>query len=140
MNKRLLSAEQINNLLKNPNVIKCSPKSIGYSPQFKDWAVKQYEERGWSCAKIFTEAGFDLRIIGESTPKNRLKSWRRLKKLKGFEALATDGRGKCKGCGKGRPRMKGLTDAEKFERLEATVAYLKAENDFLIKLRGGKTE
>jgi len=140
MSKRNLTQEQISNLLKNPNVIKCSRSSIGYSPKFKEWAVKQYEKMGWPSPEIFKEAGFDLQVIGQDTPKDRIKEWRRIKKIKGFEGLANDGRGKCKGFNKGRPRMKGMTDAERIKRLEATVAYLKAENDFLIKLRGGKTE
>jgi hypothetical protein len=57
-----------------------------------------------------------------------------------LSGLQNDGRGKTKGFNQGRSRIKGLTDVDKIKRLEATVAYLKAENDFLAKLRSGKAE
>jgi hypothetical protein len=40
-----------------------------------------------------------------------------------------------RGHGGGRPKTKNLSDKEKIEYLETKVAYLKAENDFLAKLR-----
>ena len=133
MSKRRFSPEQVADLLKNPNVAKCSTKSISYNNAFKILAVKQYTEDGLSVKQIFKEAGFDLSLIGYEIPEQRLKSWRKKVKLKGIDKLAIDDRGKKPGGG--RPRTKGITDAEKIIKLEATVAYLKAENDFLVKLR-----
>ncbi len=40
----------------------------------------------------------------------------------------------------GRPRTKNLSDTDKIKRLETQVAYLKAENDFLAKLRAKRAE
>ena len=40
----------------------------------------------------------------------------------------------------GRIKTKNLSDADKIKRLEAQVAYLKAENDFLAKLRAKRAE
>ena len=40
-----------------------------------------------------------------------------------------------KGRGGGRPKTKGITPEDRIKRLEAENAYLKAENDFLAKLR-----
>jgi hypothetical protein len=48
-------------------------------------------------------------------------------------------RARGRGRGGGRPRVKG-TDADKIKWLEAKVAYLKAENDFLVKLRAKRSE
>jgi transposase-like protein len=133
MSNRVLSAGQINNLLKNPNVAKCSSRSISYSNQFKMNAVKQYCEQNMPVRQVFVNGGFDLNVIGDSTPKTCICRWRKTLRLKGAAGLATERRGKTPGGG--RPRIRGLTDADKIKKLEATVAYLKAENDFLVKLR-----
>ena len=133
MSKRRFSPEQVADLLRNPNVAKCSAKAISYSNDFKILAVKKYKDDGLPVRYIFEEAGFDLDLIGHDKPKQCLDGWRKKAKLKGLNSLAIDHRGKIPGGG--RPRIKGMTDAEKITRLEATVAYLKAENDFLVKLR-----
>jgi len=140
MGKRIFTAEQVADLLKNPNVIKCSPKSISYAPEFKVWAVKQYNEEGLPAAAIFKAAGFDLKLIGKNVPKNCLGDWREVFAGKGAVGFEVENRGKTKGKGKGRPKTKGLTDQDKIQRLEAHVAYLKAENDFLAKLRAQRRE
>jgi len=139
MGNRAFTAEQIVNLLKNPNVIKCSSKSIGYAPEFKVYAVTQYHQ-GLSAPAIFRAAGFNLRLIGKYKPKNCLRDWREVFSTKGAVGLQVENRGKTKGKGKGRTKTKGLTDQEKIQRLEAHVAYLKAENDFLAKLRAQRRE
>lgn len=136
MSKRKFTAEQIVDLLKNGNVAKCSDKAISYSKNFKLRAVKRYLDEGVSAKQIFKGAGFDLNVIGKDRPKARLQDWRRVFKLKGTNGLKTETRGR----GGGRPRAKGLTDAKKIEYLEAKVAYLKAENDFLAKLRAKRAE
>ena len=136
MSKRKFTAEQIVNLLKNGNVAKCSDKAITYSKDFKIRAVRQYNEEGRAAKEIFGEAGFDFKVIGEDKPKSRLKDWRRIFKIRGVDGLRAETRGR----GGGRPKVKGLTDAKKIEWLEAKVAYLKAENDFLAKLRAKRAE
>lgn len=140
MNKRVLSEEQIDRLLKNNNVAKCSSKSISYSKPFKIWAVQQYEEQGLTGSQIFKKAGFDLDIIGRDIPKGCLRDWLKIYRKKGSQGLESDGRGRTKGCLQGRPKTKGMTDSYKIKYLETQVAYLKAENDFLAKLRAGKAE
>jgi len=134
MIKKIFSPEQIADLLKNPNVTKCSPKSIGYSKEFKIWAVMQYGERGLTASQIFKEAGFDISTLGIDYD-GRLRDWRVVFKSKGIAGLKVDGRGRAKNGKVGRPKTKGVSDADKIKRLEIEVAYLKAENDFLAKLR-----
>jgi len=136
MNKSKFSEEQIQTLLDNCNVLKCSNKAITYSKDFKIWAVKQYNEEGKTATEIFKGAGFDPEVIGKDTPQNCLGDWRQIFKLKGVAGLKTENRGR----GGGRPKTKELTDAKKIEWLEAKVAYLKAENDFLAKLRAKRAE
>lgn len=124
-------------LLHNEHVVRCSATSITYSPAFKVLAVKRYQE-GLSPQSIFREAGFDLRVIGRQRPKWLLRDWSTLSREQGLTGLQKEGRGSS---GKGgRPKTKSVTDEERIKQLEAKVAYLKAENDFLAKLRAKRKE
>jgi transposase len=129
----MFSPEQIKELLANKNIIKCSSKSITFSPDFKLKAVKQYYENGYSPNMIFRGAGFDLNTFKKSKPKDCLKRWRKIYNTKGEKSLLTESRGK-----HGKTKIKN--DKDKIKYLEAKVAYLNAENDFLAKLRGLKRE
>jgi len=135
MSKRIYTKEQIEQLSENKNITRCSERSITYSWDFKISAVKLYEQ-GLNSTEIFTEAGLDIKIIGRKTPKECLQRWNRLYKIKGPESLAMETRGR----GGGRSKTKNLSAADQIKRLEAKVAYLKAENDFLAKLRAKRAE
>ena len=132
MSKRIFSEEQIKELLQNPNVERCSDKSITYQKNFKVLAIKKYHE-GLSPNAIFREAEFNLDIIGRATPKSCMLGWRRVFKQKGIQELSIETRGR--GKGGGRPKTNWSNKKEKIRYLEAQVAYLKAENDFLANLR-----
>jgi len=137
MSKRIFTKEQIEELLKNECIATCSEKSITFSQAFKASAVKRYNEQGLSASEIFRIARLNLALIGRTMPKDCLKRWNKVVRSKG-EAGLTESRGSS---GKGgRPKSKHLTDNEKIEHLEAQVAYLKAENDFLAKLRAKRAE
>jgi len=136
MSKRRLTADQIIELLKNKNIAKCSSKSITYSKEFKLRAIKQYKEDGYSPKTIFEEAGFDMCLIGKNAPKENIRCWRKIYATKGFAGLSTEARGRSHNGG--RPRTRGLTDADRIKRLEIENAYLKEENSFLAKLRAAK--
>lgn len=134
----MFTEEQIKELLKNKNVIRCSAKSISYSPAFKARAIRSSREQGLSPQQIFKAAGFRIETIGNHTPKDCIDRWRKKTRRHGLDSLRKDERGK--GKGGGRPKLSGLTDRERIEYLEAKVAYLKAENDFLTKLRAARGE
>lgn len=136
MEKRKFTEEQIKILLKNENVDKCSNKAITYNKDFKIRAVKQYCEEGWSARQIFKEAGLDVSLVGKYIAKDCVMDWIRIYKIRGTEGLLTETRGRYGG----RPKIKGVTDEYKIKRLEAHIAYLKAENDFLAKLRAKRAE
>ena len=125
-------------MLSNGNVDKCSSKAITYNKEFKLWAVKQYGEEGKTSNQIFREAGFDLNTVGKGTPKTCLRRWRRTFKMKGDDGLKAEMRGKTKGGG--RPKVKWSSETERIRWLETENAYLKAENDFLAKLRAKRAE
>jgi len=133
----LFTSEQIKALLKNPHVARCSEKVITYSSNFKVQAVKQHRKQYMTVNEIFIKAGFDLEVIGKEIPKKCLERWCKTYKTKGLERLAVDCRGKRS---TGRPKTKNVTAADRIRRLEMENAYLKAENDFLAKLRAKRAE
>ncbi len=136
MSTRIFTQEQIKDLLNNKNVESCSDKSITFTTVFKKCAIKLYEQ-GLTSREIFQQAEFNLDVIGKNHPKECLKRWRRIVKRKGIEGL-NEARGSAgKGC---RPKTKGLSDADRIERLEIQVEYLKVENAFLAKLRAKRME
>jgi transposase len=137
MSKRMFTQEQIKELSENENVIRCSEKSITYSHDFKIKAVKQYHSEGLTPREIFRKAGFDLEVIGKRKPKGLMRDWNQIYRIKGFPGLLEENRGRGSG---GRPKTQNLTDTDKIKRLEIEVAYLKAENDFLAKLRAKRAE
>jgi len=134
MKQNKFKPEQIAELLKNKHVVKCAGKFITYAKDFKLLAVRQYAE-GMTATQIFIDAGLAPELVGECVPGNCLKRWRKTFQAQGESGLAIESRGKASGSQKGRPKIKGLTDAERIKRLEIEVAYLKAKNDFLAKLR-----
>lgn len=136
MGKRIFTEEQRGELGKNVNVARCSVKSITYSTDFKVEAVRRYAE-GQGAREIFRQAGFDLETIGKKQPKECLRRWNGIFREKGKEGLS-EKRG-ASGL-QGRKQTKNISAADKIKRLEAEVAYLKAENDFLAKLRAKRRE
>ena len=136
MSKIIFTREQIEELLKNENVVRCK-RAIVYSKDFKVKAVKLYEQ-GLNPQGIFRQAGFDLNMIGRKKPKSLLLDWNKIYHKKGIAGLKIEMRGKSKSGG--RPKTKHFTDAEKIKWLKAENAYLKAENDFLAKLRAKRAE
>lgn len=133
MSKRIFTREQIEELSKNENVAKCSEKSITYSKAFKVDAIRLYAQ-GMASSEIFRQAGFNLSLIGRETPKGSLVRWNRIYRLKGANELNTEARGR----GGGRPKIQDTNETDKIKRLETEIAYLKAENSFLAKLRASK--
>jgi len=87
---------------------------------------KQYYEHNLTPGEIFKLAGFDAMLIGKDNPQKCLGRWRKTFQLKGENGLNIN--------------TKDITDKDKIERLEAEVAYLKAENDFLVELRAKRAE
>lgn len=137
MNENKFSEEQIKELLCNCNVKKCSKKAITYNKDFKIRAARQYIEEGKTANQIFRDAGFNIKTIRRHTPYGCLTRWKRIFKIKGEEGLKNDGRNKNSN---GKSKTKGMTEAKRIEWLETEVAYLKAENSFLAKLRARKAE
>lgn len=135
MNTHIHSSEEIKNLSNNPYVERCTAKSITYTYEFKKKAVEQYHA-GIGSKEIWRRAGFDVSTWRKTYTKDCMKDWKNIVKQRGFEGLMeTRGKGAT-----GRTKTKGLTDAETIKYLKLQVTYLKAENDFLAKLRAKRAE
>lgn len=131
----MFTREQIKELLKNENVSKCSEKSITYTKNFKHNVLTLYEQ-GQTATEIFRQAGFNLDVVSKEQPDECLRRWKIIFRKKGLDGLSeVRGRNGIKG-----NVTKNLSDADKIKYLEAQVAYLKAENDFLAKLRAKRRE
>lgn len=131
----MFTAEQIKELSGNKNVVRCGERSITYDNGFKRIAVGQYNDQGLSSTEIFINAGFDIGVVGKHTPKECLRRWNGTYRTRGVEGLK-ESRGRVGG----RSKTKELPDADKVKRLEMEVAYLTAENDFLVRLRAKRAE
>jgi len=137
MSRQKFTQAQIRELVKNPHVERCSATNIGFTKNFKVEVISQYHQ-GLSVFEIFRAAGFDLALIGKGTIKSCILRWRRIHARQGVNGLTTEARGR--GRGGGRPKTRGITDADRIKRLEVENAYLKAENAFLAKLRALRRE
>ena len=73
MSKITFTMTQINQLEENPNVASVSERSIQYTTEFNVRAVRENME-GKGPQQIFTEAGFDLTVIGDCTWRCSLPS------------------------------------------------------------------
>ena len=135
MSKKIFTKEQVQSLLQNPNVSACSGKSITYHQDFKVAAVRRYHE-GLPPSAIFREAGFPASLLGKDRMDGRLKAWRKTFAKNGEAGLQKDGRATNNPHGKrGKHDLTNLSEPEKLKYYEAEIAYLKAENAFLAKLR-----
>lgn len=74
MNKIIFNMTQINQIEENPNVASVSERSIQYTTEFKVRAVHENME-GKRPQQIFTEAGFDLTVIGKRKAHSVLIRW-----------------------------------------------------------------
>lgn len=135
MSTHTFSSEEISVLRKNPCVAKVTERSITYTYEFKKRALELHTQ-GISSKEIWRRAGFDVQIWVKDYTKDCLKQWKKIVKKNGFEGL-TRRRGEGSA---GRPKTKGVSDADKIKRLELQVKYLEAENDFLAKLRAKRAE
>lgn len=126
-----LSAEEIEELLKSPHILKIHPISgqIVFSPEFKRMAYGQLLG-GKITRVIFEENGIDPNILGES----RINSFNthlkeKANRDKGFEDQRS------KNLRKPKKETKEQTMVERIELLEHELAYTRQEVEFLKKIR-----
>lgn len=120
-----LSEADRKRLKKNPNVSKVTAKNVTYTSAFKVNAVQRYFS-GDTYETIFSDAGINLSLFEDQYARKAVERWRKIFAKSGAEGFEKERRGIG---ATGRPKGK------MFKSIEAEVAYLRAENDFLKKLR-----
>ena len=88
---------------------------------------------GVSAKEIWIRSGFDVSMWRKQYFKETLGDWKHIVKTKGMDGLLKPG-------GIQFDRGPNQTDTDTLKRLELQVRYLKAENDFLAKLRAKRAE
>ena len=128
MNRHTLPKDYVEKLNEHPYVEKATEWTVSFTPEFKQFAYDEYC-RGKSMRDIFTEAGFDVEILGE----RRINSFRvhLMERADGEAGFADKRKDKSQQSPPG-------TEAQMMKRireLEYRNAYLEQENDFLKKIQ-----
>lgn len=112
--------KQRKSLESNKYVERVTVRNVQYTAKFKEFALKK-NEQGCPAAQIWKDAGIDVSLFDSDYFRKCIGRWKSKVKNDGKDSLKKDGRG--------RPAGK------KFKSVEEELAYLRAENDFLKKLR-----
>lgn len=128
MSKKLFSNDEIKELSNNKYVKKVSEKGITYTDEFKRLFIAE-NEKGKFPREIFIECGFDVNIIGLKRIQSSGSRWRSAFRRNGVEQLQDTRK-----YNTGRPSEKDLSLEEKYEKLQAKIKLLQAENELLKKL------
>ena len=126
------SNEEMVLLKQNPCVFSCTNNSVNYTYEFKKRSLELHKE-GITAREIWKRSGFDVSKWRVDYCRSTLKDWKKIVKKRGIEGLLKSG-------GIQYDRGPNNTDKDKLKRLELQVKYLKAENDFLAKLRAKRAE
>lgn len=130
MSKIIFNEHQRRQIENNPNVASVSDRAIQYTADFKLKAVRD-NLAGKGPAQIFTEAGFDLEVIGLKKAQSALSRWKNTYKTHGEQGFLEERRGKGS---TGRPCAEKLSADKKLEKAEARIRLLEAELALLKKL------
>lgn len=128
MSKRMFSEKQIEELKMNRYVKNVSHKSITYTDEFKLHLIAEYD-KGIPISVIFTEAGFDIEVLGVKRIHSRSSHWRKEYEDKGVSGLQDTRR-----INSGRHRNAEMTPDKIIAKQKAEIEYLKAEVELLKKL------
>jgi len=126
------SREEIAQLNENPSVFHCTEHFVSYSYEFKKRALELSTE-GVTARDIWLRSGFDISKWRPSYFRETLRDWRKIVAKRGLEGLLRAGGVQCD------PGPTN-TEADTIKRLKLQIEYLKAENDFLAKLRAKRAE
>jgi hypothetical protein len=123
------SSEEIAELNKNPFVVRCYGRTIKYTFEFK-MKVLELHSQGVVSKEIWKRLGFDISKWRRGYAKDCIVEWKKLVKKRGFGGLQAR---------QSKDKFES-SEAKKIRRLELEVKYLKAENDFLARLRAKRAE
>jgi transposase-like protein len=132
MKRTTFTNEEVTRLMKNPCVFCCTNNSINYTYEFKKNALELHA-KGVTAREIWRRSGFDTSKWKGHYFRSTLSDWKEIVKKRGVEGLLKVG-------GIQYDRGPINNEKDKIKRLELQVKYLKAENDFLAKLRAKRAE
>ena len=130
--RTIFSNEEIALLRQNPCVFNCTNNSVNYTYEFKKRAL-ELRDSGVSAKEIWRRSGFDVSKWKKHYFRLTIRDWKRIVQRSGIEGLSKQG-------GIQFDREPEKTGKDRLKRLELQVKYLKAENDFLAKLRAKRAE
>lgn len=126
------SNEQIEKFKLNPCIFNCTSNSVSYTFEFKKRAL-ELNEIGISAKEIWSRSNFDTSWWRKGYFKETIRDWKKIVDKKGIEGLIRWG-------GIQFDKSPCPNNTDKVKRLELQLKYLKAENDFLAKLRAKRAE
>ncbi|OBZ07554.1 tranposase [Bacillus sp. FJAT-27264] len=129
MSKKIFTDKEIRQLSNNPYVRYVSSKAITYTDAFKQLFISE-NNKGKLPREIFEESGFDVTVVGLQRVESSGKRWRASYQENGIIGLQDT-----RSHASGRPLKRELTLKEKYAKLEAQNALLRAENELLKKIR-----
>jgi transposase len=129
MSKKIFTDKEIKQLSNNRYVRSVSSKAITYTDGFKQLFISE-NNKGKPPREIFEVCGFDVTVIGLQRVESSAKRWRASYQENGILGLQDT-----RSHASGRPLKRELTLEEKFAKLEAQNALLRAENELLKKIR-----
>ena len=124
--------EQMEQFKNNPCVFNCTERLISYTYEFKLRAI-ELQEQGISSKEIWKRSGFNIDIWRKTYFHETINDWKKIVKRSGTEGLL-------KSDGVQYDKGPNNTNNDKLKRLELQIKYLKAENDFLARLRAKRAE
>ena len=126
--RKPMPKEYVNKLKEHPYVVKATEWTISFTPDFKRMAYDEYYT-GKSMRQIFTDAGFDVEILGDKRLQNfRNKLLQKIEKYEDFEDHRISNYRK-------ESQSTEAQMAKRIRELEHRNAYLEQENEFLKKIR-----
>jgi transposase len=128
MSKKIFTENEIAILSENKFVKNVSSKGITYTDEFKRLFIAENED-GKFPRQIFEECGFNIDILGLNRVQSCGKRWRAAFRKNGVTQLQDTRK-----FNTGRPTEKNLSIEEKYEKLQAKIKLLEAENELLKKL------
>lgn len=128
MSNKLFTNEEVENLSKNIYVKKVSNKGITYTDEFKKLFIEE-NNKGKLPREIFIECGFDIHVLGIQRIHSSGKRWRSAFRRNGVSELQDTRK-----FNTGRPSETDLSLEQKYEKLQAKIKLLQAENELLKKL------
>lgn len=133
MSRKLFSEEEIAELKQNPHVTSVSPRSVNFSPEFKQIAYEAMM-RGENLASVLETYGINTGVLGEVRIRGMAQ---RLYQFADREEGFRSQKGQ-------RERNKDELEEEnlrkRLQRLENELAYTRQEVEFLKKVQEADTE